>query len=204
MKLKSLLVAASLFATTAFTATAFAEDTAPDALVKNTAEEVLTIVKADKDIQAGNTRKVVELVEAKVLPHFDFNRMTRLAMARNWSKANDSQKAAITQEFKTLLVRTYSVSLAQYRNQKISYTPAKVGAEDKDVTVKTTVVQPGGQGIPIDYKMEKTPEGWKVFDISVEGVSLVTNYRGEFNTLIERSGVDGLIKSLSEKNKAAK
>lgn len=199
MKLKSLLVAASFFATTVFAA-----DIAPDVLVKNTADEVITIVKADKDIQAGNTRKVVELVEAKVLPHFDFNRMTRLAMARNWSKANDSQKAAITQEFKTLLVRTYSVSLAQYRDQKINYTPAKVGAEDKDVVVKTTVVQPGGQGIPIDYKMEKTPEGWKVFDISVEGVSLVTNYRGEFNTLIERSGVDGLIKSLSEKNKAAK
>ena len=199
MKLKSLLIAASLCASTVFAA-----DVAPDALVKSTAEEVLTIIKQDKDIQAGNTRKVVELVEAKVLPHFDFARMTRLAMGRNWSKANDAQKATLTQEFKTLLVRTYSVSLSQYRNQKIDYKPAKLAAEDKDVVVKTVVLQPGGQGIPIDYKMEKAPEGWKVFDIAVDGVSLVTNYRSEFNTQVERGGVDGLIKSISEKNKAAK
>ncbi len=199
MKLKNLLVAASLFATTVIAA-----DLAPDALVKNTAEEVLTIVKQDKDIQAGNTKKVVELVEVKVLPHFDFTRMTRLAMARNWSKASDSQKATLTQEFKTLLVRTYSVSLARYKNQKIAYLPARVSAEDKDVLVKTLVEQPGGQGIPIEYKMERTPEGWKVFDIIVEGVSLVTNYRGEFNAQIEKGGVEGLLKSLSEKNKAAK
>ncbi|MBA2689774.1 MAG: ABC transporter substrate-binding protein [Burkholderiales bacterium] len=200
MKIKNCLAALVLF----ITATVFAADIAPDALVKNAAEEVLTIIKQDKDIQAGNTKKVVELVEAKVLPHFDFTRMTRLAMGRNWNQANDAQKQSLVKEFRTLLVRTYSVSLSQYRNQTIDYKPLKMAPDDKEATVKTAVVQPGGQAIPIDYRMSKTPEGWKVFDISVDGVSLVTNYRGSFNSTIEQSGVDGLIKSLAEKNKSAK
>jgi phospholipid transport system substrate-binding protein len=187
-----------------FVATAFAADTAPDALVKSTAEEVLSIIKQDKDIQSGNTKKVVELVEAKVLPHFDFARMTRLAMGKNWNKAGDAQKESLTNEFRTLLVRTYSVSLSQYKNQTIDYKPTKTTAEDKEAIVKTLVAQPGGQPIPIDYRMANTPQGWKVFDIFVDGVSLVTNYRSEFNVQVEQTGVDGLIKSLSEKNKGAK
>jgi phospholipid transport system substrate-binding protein len=187
-----------------FIANAFASDMAPDALVKNTAEEVLGIIKQDKDIQSGNTKKVVELVEVKVLPHFDFTRMTRLAMGKNWNKASDAQKETLVKEFRTLLVRTYSVSLSQYKNQKVDYKPAKIAAEDKEVMVKTSVIQPGGQPIPIDYRMAKTPQGWKVFDILVDGVSLVTNYRSEFNSQVEQAAVDGLIKSLSEKNKAAK
>ena len=199
MKIRNLLAILGLFVTTAFAA-----DLAPDALVKSTADEVLSIIKQDKDIQAGNTKKVVELVEAKVLPHFDFTRMTRLAMGRNWNKASDAQKEALIKEFRTLLVRTYSVSLSQYRNQTLEYKPTKVGAEDKEALVKTLVVQPGGQPIPIDYRMAKGADGWKVFDILVDGVSLVTNYRSEFNTQIEQVGVDGLIKSIADKNKAAK
>jgi len=200
MKIKIFLAALAL----SFTTLAFAADTAPDALVKTTAEEVLTIVKQDKDIQGGNTRKVVELVEAKVLPHFDFARMTRLAMGKNWNKASDAQKETLIKEFRTLLVRTYSVSLAQYRNQTIEYKPLKLAPEDTEATVKTVVIQPGGQPIPIDYRMTKTPQGWKVFDILVDGVSLVTNYRNSFNTTVEQSGVDGLIKQMVEKNQAAK
>lgn len=200
MKIKNFFAAFVL----SLAAAAFAADRAPDALVKSTADEVLTIIKQDKDIQAGNTRKVVELVEAKVLPHFDFIRMTRLAMGKNWNQASDAQKESLNKEFRTLLVRTYSVSLSQYRNQTIDYKPLKVTPEDKEAMVKTAVIQPGGQSIPIDYRMSKTPQGWKVFDISVDGVSLVTNYRGSFNSSIEQSGIDGLIKSLAEKNKTAK
>jgi phospholipid transport system substrate-binding protein len=178
----------------------FAADMAPDVMVKNTADEVLTIIRSDKDIQSGNTKKVVELAEAKVLPHFDFGRMTRLAMGRNWNKATDAQKEALVKEFRTLLVRTYSVSLAQYKNQTLETKPLAAGAGDSEVTVKTLVLQPGGQPIPIDYRMAKTQEGWKVFDIAVEGVSLVTNYRGEFNAQVEKGGVEGLLKTLVERN----
>ena len=181
---------------------AWAADLAPDALVKKTAEEVLAIVKADKDIQAGNTKKVVELAEAKVLPHFDFTRMTRLAMGKNWSKASDAQKEALTSEFRTLLVRTYSVALAQYKNQTIDYKRLTLAPTDTEATVRTAVVQSGGQPIPIDYRMAEGAQGWKVFDISIDGVSLVTNYRATFNQTVEQSGVDGLIKSLAEKNKS--
>jgi phospholipid transport system substrate-binding protein len=175
---------------------------APDELVKNTATEVLTIIKQDKDIQSGNTQKVVELVDAKVLPHFDFTRMTRLAVGRSWNQASDAQKEQLIKEFRTLLVRTYSVSLAQYKNQTIDYKPLKVAPDDKEVTVKSSVNQPGAQAIPIDYRMEKTADGWKAFDIAVEGVSLVTNYRSSFNSIVQQSGIDGLIKSLVDKNKA--
>lgn len=181
-------------------AVAFAADVDPGTLVKSTAEEVIAIVKQDKDIQSGNTKKVLDLVQAKVLPHFDFARMTRLAMGRNWNQASDAQKETLVKEFRALLVRTYSVSLSQYKNQTIDYKPVAVGAADTEATVKTAVIQPGGQPIPIDYRMSKTPEGWKVFDISVEGVSLVTNYRGEFNSQVERGGVDGLIKALTDRN----
>jgi phospholipid transport system substrate-binding protein len=181
---------------------ALATDMAPDELVKNTATEVLTIIKQDKDIQSGNTQKVVELVDAKVLPHFDFTRMTRLAVGRSWNQASDAQKEQLIKEFRTLLVRTYSVSLAQYKNQTIDYKPLKVAPDDKEVTVKSSVNQPGAQAIPIDYRMEKTADGWKAFDIAVEGVSLVTNYRSSFNSIVQQSGIDGLIKSLVDKNKA--
>jgi phospholipid transport system substrate-binding protein len=198
MKIRKALATLISLAATA----AFAADMGPDELVKNTANEVLTIIKQDKDIQSGNTQKVVELVQAKVLPHFDFARMTRLAVGRSWSKATDAQKEQLIKEFQTLLVRTYSTSLAQYKNQTIEYKPTKVAPDEKEVTVKSVVNQPGGQPIAIDYRMEKTPDGWKAFDIAVEGVSLVTNYRNSFNSIAEQSGIDGLIKSLAEKNKS--
>jgi len=200
MKIRNLLAVLGLFAVTAFAA----DVTPPDVLVKTTGEEVLTILKQDKDLQAGNTKKAIDLIETKVLPHFDFTRMTRLAMGKNWNKANDTQKEALVTQFRTLLVRTYSSSLSQYKNQTIEYKPSKIAPEDKEATVKTVVAQPGGQPIPIDYRMAKSPDGWKVFDIAVDGVSLVTNYRGEFNSKVEQGGVEGLLKSLTEKNKSAK
>ena len=174
----------------------------PDALVKRTTDEVLAIIRADKDIQKGDMRKIVELAEQKVLPHFDFERMTRLAVGRNWSQATPEQKAALVKEFRTLLVRTYSSSLAQYRDQSIEVKPSKVGAQDKDAVVKTAVIQKGGPQIPIDYSMEKAESGWKVFDVTIDGASLVTTYRGTFNDQIARGGLDGLVKLLQDRNRS--
>jgi phospholipid transport system substrate-binding protein len=175
---------------------------APDALVKRTTDEVLAIIKADKDVQSGNTAKVVALAEQKVLPHFDFARMARLAVGRNWAQANDAQKEALVKEFRTLLVRTYSSSLSQYRNQTIEVKPLKLGANDKDAVVKTAVIQQGGPPIPIDYAMEKADSGWKVYDVIIDGASLVTTYRGTFNEQVQKGGIDGLVKTLQERNKS--
>jgi len=175
----------------------------PDALVKRTTDEVLAIIKSDKELQSGNPRKVVELAEQKVLPHFDFTRMTRLAVGRNWAQATDAQKEALTKEFRTLLVRTYSTSLSQYRNQTLEVKPTRVSPQDKEATVRTAVIQPGGPPIPIDYAMEKTDAGWKVYDVVIDGASLVTTYRGTFNDQIQKNGIDGLVKTLQARNAGA-
>jgi phospholipid transport system substrate-binding protein len=172
----------------------------PDALVKRTTDEVLAIIKADKDLQSGNISKVVQLAEQKVLPHFDFERMTRLAVGRNWNQATPEQKQALTKEFRTMLVRTYSSSLSQYRNQTIEVKPSKVGAQDKEATVRTAVIQQGGPPIPIDYAMEKMDSGWKVYDVIIDGASLVTTYRGTFNDQVQKAGIDGLLKTLQDRN----
>ncbi len=176
---------------------------APDALVRRVTDELLAIIKADKDLQSGNTRKVVELAEQKVLPNFDFTRMTRLALGRNWAQASDPQKEALTKEFRTLLVRTYSTSLTAYRNQTIEVKPAKMNAQDKDVVVRTAVLQQGGPSIPIDYAMEKGDSGWKVYDVVIDGASLVTTYRGSFNDQIQKGGIDGLVKTLADRNRGS-
>lgn len=180
-----------------------AAETAPDVLAKNTTQEVLALIKQDKDIQSGSQKKLLDLVEAKVLPHFDFTHMTRLAVGKNWRTASPEQQKALVNEFRTLLVRTYSNSLAAYKNQVIEFKPFKMQPGETDVTVKTQVNQPGGQPIPIDYSMEKLPEGWKVYDVTVDGVSLVVNYRGSFATEVRQGGIDGLIKTLVAKNQSS-
>lgn len=177
-----------------------AAESDPDELIKKTATDVLTIIKSDKEIQAGNKAKIKDVIEAKVLPHFDFTRMTRLAVGRFWSQATPVQQQALIEEFKTLLVRTYSTSLISYRDQKIDYKPLKLMPADTDVVVKTAILQSGGPAIPLDYNMEKTPTGWKAYDISVDGVSLVVNYRSSFAQEIQRGGMDQLIKTLQTKN----
>jgi phospholipid transport system substrate-binding protein len=174
---------------------------APDALVKRVAEDVLASIRADKDLQAGNPAKVKQLIESKLAPHFDFARMTALAMGRNWRAATPEQQKQLTEQFKTLLVRTYSGALTNYRDNTMNYKPLRANAGDTDVIVRTEVTRPGQAPVPIDYSMEKTPEGWKAYDVIVAGVSLVTNYRDEFNDVIKSSGVDGLIKTLADKNK---
>lgn len=175
---------------------------APGALVKRVTDEVLAIIKTDKDLQGGNSRKIAELAEVKVLPHFDFARMTRLAVGRNWQQASDAQKESLVKEFRTLLVRTYSTSLTAYRDQTIEVKPVKMAAGDKETTVRTAVLQKGGPSIPIDYAMEKGDAGWKVYDVVIDGASLVTTYRGSFNEQVQRGGIDGLLKTLSDRNRA--
>ena len=179
-----------------------AQELAPDALVKTISDEVIGIIKQDKDIRAGNQEKINDLVDAKVLPHFNFSHMTALAVGRNWSKASSAQQKLLISEFRILLVRTYSSALTTYKNQVIEFKPLRAAAGDMDVTVKTQIKQPGAEPVSIDYSMEKTASGWKVYDVVVAGVSLVTNYRESFNAAIREGGVDGLINSLASKNRS--
>ena len=165
-----------------------AQDLAPDVLVRNVATEVLEIVKRDQDIQNGDSRKVIALVEEKILPHFDFTRMTALAMGLNWRKASVEQKARLTDQFRTLLVRTYSTALTKYRDQTIEYKPLRSQPGDKDVTVRSLIMQPGAEAITIDYSMEKTDASWKVYDVTVAGISLVTTYRDAFSQEVRKAG----------------
>ncbi|OGS80538.1 MAG: hypothetical protein A2Z94_01820 [Gallionellales bacterium GWA2_55_18] len=177
-----------------------AEVIAPDALIKTTAEEVISIVKQDKDIQAGNQKKILALVDAKVLPHFDFTRMTQLSVGKSWRAATPEQKQALVAEYRNMLVRTYTKAFTVYRDQTIDVKPFKMAADATEVTIKTNIIKPGAQPIPVNYEMAKTADGWKVFDLTIEGVSLVTSYRGTFNSEIQEKGIDGLIKTLSDKN----
>ena len=180
---------------------ALANEEAPDAMIRKVTDDVLNIVRQDKDIRSGNTKKAIELVEAKVLPNFNFQRMTALAMGRDWKKASGEQQAKLSEEFKTLLVRTYSNALTGYKDQTIRYKPTKMQNGDTEVVVKTEIVQSGGRPIQLDYSVERQNEGWKVYDVVVAGVSLVTNYRETFNQEVRANGVDGLVQMLVNKNK---
>ena len=193
------LMMAAVFAMAA--ATSSAADIAPDALARSVTDEVLAIVRTDRDIASGNPQKVAQLVETKVLPHFNFTRMTQLAVGRNWKQATPAQQKVLTDEFRTLLVRTYTTAFTQYKNQTVDYRPVRMAPTDTDVVVKSLISQPSGQPVAIDYNMEKGPAGWKVYDVKIEGVSLVENYRHTFNSEIQRGGVDGLINTLAQKNK---
>jgi phospholipid transport system substrate-binding protein len=181
---------------------AAAQDVAPDALVKSVTLEVVALIAKDKEIKSGSRAKLVEVIEAKVLPHFNFSAMTALAMGQNWGKSTPEQKKRLTEEFKTLLVRTYASALAAYSEQKFDFRPLRAKPTDTDVTVNVRVLQPGTQAVTIDYSMEKTGSGWKVYDVMVGGVSLVANYRTEFGNTVRASGIDGLIKDLQTKNRS--
>lgn len=199
--MKQLLSGFYFLALLGFAGSAVAE-MGPDELVRKTADEVIEIVKNDKDIQNGNQQKIFALAEAKILPNFDFDRVCRLVLGRNWSTATKEQQAEFQKEFRSLLLRTYASALSKYRNQTIQYLPFRAQPDATRVTVKTQILQPGGQPIAIDYTLEKGANGWKVFDIVIEGVSLVTNYRSQFSNEIRQvGGMDGLIQRLAEKNR---
>ncbi len=177
---------------------AVAADTGPDALVKSTVDEVLAVIKQHKD-----KRALRDLAEQKVLPHFDFKHMTQLAVGRSWRDANPAQQQALENSFRTLLVNTYTSALNIFASgsETVEVKPVQVTAGQDEVTVKTTVKDASKQAIAIDYRMARSAEGWKVFDVVVENLSLVTNYRGTFASEVARSGIDGLIKVLEEKNR---
>lgn len=178
----------------------FANDN-PEDLVRKTADDVLSVLKTDKDIQAGNKEKIYALAEEKIIPNFDFEQVSRLVLGKAWRSATEEQKTNFKFEFKTLLLRTYAVALSKYKDQKINFKPTRMDPADTKVTVKTEIIQDGAQPIAVDYSLAKGDSGWKVFDIVIENVSLVTNYRSQFATEIKQNGIESLIKKLAEKNK---
>ena len=173
----------------------------PDVLVRSVTDEVLAIVRTDKTIQSGNTQRVLELVDVKLLPHFDFTRMTMLAVGRDWTGASPEQRTRLIDAFRTLLVRTYASALTRYRDQKIEIKPLRMTETDTRVQIQTQVLQPGATPLAIDYMLHKTGQGWQVFDVVVEGSSLVTSYRSNFAQEVNAGGVDGLIKAIEAKNR---
>jgi phospholipid transport system substrate-binding protein len=176
---------------------------APDALVKQTADDVLTIIKNDKDIQSGNQQKLYAVVEEKILPNFDFDRVCRMVLGKNWKAATPEQQASFQKEFRSLLLRTYSNALSKYQDQVIEYKPMRFEPDAKNVNVKTQILQKGGQPDQVDYSLVKGENGWKVYDIIIESVSLVTNYRSQFSNEIRQNGLDSLNTKLADKNKSA-
>lgn len=203
MAMKTLRFLLLFFILLAAPATALAaKDEPPDVLAKRTTEEVLTIIRQDSEIK-HNRKKLFALIDAKVLPHFDFTHMTRLAVGRHRSGATPQQQQDLVREFRTLLVRTYSTALTNYKNQKVVFKPLHMQPGETDVTIKTESIQSGEKPIPIDYMMEKSPAGWKVYDIAVDNVSLITNYRSSFSSEINKNGVEGLIKVLKNKNQTS-
>ncbi|HVF65003.1 MAG TPA: ABC transporter substrate-binding protein [Casimicrobiaceae bacterium] len=202
MKLKQVVrnFAVVLFAIAAMAA--YAQET-PDALIKRVSKETVEAIKADPKLAAGDPAKIREVIETKLLPNFDFPRMTQLAMGRNWTRTTPEQQQRLTEEFRTLLVRTYSNALTQYRDETMDVKPVRADASAAEVTVRSEVIRPGRTPVQIDYGMARTPQGWKAYDVIVGGVSLVTNYRDEFNEQIKGGGVDGLIKTLADKNRGA-
>ena len=196
-KIKAVLLVALAFAAPVLPA----QEVEPNALLQSATLEVIAAMKQERDLHGGKPTQVASVVELKVLPLFDFSHMTRIAVARNWRLATPAQQAALTASFRTLLVRTYSTALYSYRDQVIEFRSMHAKPADTEVTVKTVLKQSGTAPIAMNYDMEKTPQGWKVFDIQVDGISLVTNYRDAFAAAIRDDGVDGLIKALEAKNR---
>jgi len=190
-------------ATALISGSAFAQNVldsaTPDSLIKTIVADVMASVKADPEIQKGNIPRVVELVEKKIVPYTDMRRTTQLAMGRNWSKATPEQQNQLIIEFKNLLIRTYSGALSQLRDQTVQYKPLRSSPSDTDVIVRTVVIGKSDP-IPLDYRLEKTNEGWRVYDVNIMGAWLIEAYRNQFTNQINQNGIDGLIKFLQERN----
>lgn len=195
------LTFALLLVASAAVGPARAEILAPDVLVRNTTEEVLSIVRSDKEIKEGKTERIIELIEEKVAPHFDFTRMARLAVGRPWREATPAQREALIREFRALLVRSYAAAFTAYIGIAVEYRPHRMNPGDTETVVQTLIKMPGGaQPISVDYDMTGTPDGWKVYDVRVAGASLIINYRNLFAQEIQNGGIEALIKSLVDKN----
>ena len=198
-RMRALLLAVLL----AGAAAALAQQTMPDALVRSITDDVAAALKRDKAMQALDSGKLAELVEARILPHFDFRRTTQIAMGAYWRHATPEQQEQLTREFRALLVRTYSSALASYRDQTIEVRPLRMRPGDSEVTVRSLVRQAGAEPVQIDYDMERTASDWKVYDVRVGGISLVATYRTAFAEEVRNHGVDGLIQVLAAKNRNA-
>ncbi|GGI53912.1 MlaC/ttg2D family ABC transporter substrate-binding protein [Oxalicibacterium solurbis] len=194
--LKKLLLT---FAFLSFGGSAFAQE-APDVLVKRISEDVMATAKSDKQIQSGNAQRIQQVVNEKILPHVDFQRMTALATGRYWRSATPEQQAKLTSEFRDLLMYTYSGAISQIRDQKLEYKPLRADPADTEVIVNTQVVQKSAEPIQLSYRLEKTPTGWKIYDVNILGAWLIQSYKGSFASEIGKNGIDGLIKTLSERN----
>jgi phospholipid transport system substrate-binding protein len=199
--LKNLFAFFTILSILGFAGSALAQQEAPDALIKRISQEVVDTAKNDKEIQGGNTKRVLDLVEAKILPHVNFQRMTSLAAGRYWREATPEQQQQLTNEFRSLLVYTYSGAISQIKDQQLEFRPFRASPSDTEVEVRSQVLQPRGEPIQLNYRLEKTANGWKIFDVNVLGAWLVESYKGSFASEIGKSGIDGLIKTLSEKNK---
>ena len=186
-----------------FVLAAAAQELGPEDLVKKVTQEVLDAIKSDKQLAAGDKRRAIKLAEEKVLPHVDFEEATRLAVGRGWAQATPEQRKKLVTEFRNMLVRTYSNAITAYEGQTMKVMPVRIKPGDTDVTVHNQFIRPGGKPVLLDYSMRKTDSGWKIYDIVVEGVSLVLTYRSEFDAVVKQEGIDGLIKRLAQKNTPA-
>jgi phospholipid transport system substrate-binding protein len=176
------------------------DQSTPDGLIKTVVSDVMASVKSDPEIQKGNIPRIVDLVEKKIVPYTDMRRTTEMAMGQNWKKASTEQQAQLVSEFKNLLIRTYSGALSQLRDQTIQFKPLRAAPDDKEVIVKTVVIG-RGDPVPLDYRLEKTAGGWRVYDMNIMGVWLVEAYRNQFANQISQNGVEGLVKFLQDRNK---
>lgn len=200
MQFTRLLFSLATSALIATTSHAQAPAAAPDAMVRDLSNEVLNAIKADKALKSGDANRVQQLVDEKVLPYTDFQKMTQLSVGPGWRNATPEQRTALTREFRTLLVRTYSGALSQVSDHKVELRPFRAQPADTDVIVRTQVVASRGDPIQLDYRLEKGDAGWKIYDINILGVWLVENYKAQFSSQVNSSGVDGLIKTLTERN----
>jgi phospholipid transport system substrate-binding protein len=189
-----------LFALMLLATPAAAQDAGPEALVKKITADVMDAIKTDQQLAAGDKQKALKLAEEKILPHVDFEEATRLAVGRSWNQAGAEQRKKLVQEFRSMLVRTYSTAISAYQGQTMKVLPVRMKPDDTEATVRNQYIRPGAKPVAIDYSMRKTDGGWKIFDIVVEGVSLVLTYRSEFDAVVKQEGVDGLIKALAQKN----
>jgi phospholipid transport system substrate-binding protein len=179
---------------------ALAQELGPEELVRQVTNDVLDSIKSDKKLQAGDRKKALALAEQKVLPHVDFTEAVRLAAGKSWNTATPEQQQKLAGEFRSMLIRIYSNAIDTYRGQTMKVLPLRMAPNATEVTVRNQYIKPGQPPVPVEYAMKKTPEGWKIYDITIEGVSLVLTYRAEFEQISRTSGIDGLIKRLQEKN----
>ena len=182
---------------------AIAQEQKPDELVKQVTDDVMKAIQSDKQLAAGDKQKALRLAEEKILPHVDFEEATRLAVGRSWRQASAEQRKQLTNEFRRMLLRTYSNAISAYQGQQMKVLPLHMKAGETDVAVRNQYIRPGQQPVLVDYQMHKVGDAWKIYDIIVEGVSLVLTYRSEFDAVVKESGVDGLIKRIATKNEPA-